>query len=242
MCNYYIIESKSSTLNSIKKVMSDFQEFNCLGVSQNHDNAMNMVLKRTPSLVFINIDGNLENPFQFVQEANLYSSETIEFIAISSKKENAYEAIKMGFCDFLLSPLSDLEIRKSILNFQKKKLVKKKRNICLKSYKDYQYLNTDDILFLKADNNTTEFHMSDGSVVNAYKTLKTFESILPKQFSRIHKSYIINKNFVSRIQFGKSTCSIKQNNHSIPFTDTYIEIIESMNNSLSQFTYSSSLN
>lgn len=241
MCKYFIIDKENSTFKVIKNVMVDFDIFKCIGVSSDADDAMNTILKEHPKVVFINLDSTVKNLFQFMYEISLYSTSAIEFIAISSQKSNAYDAIKMGFCDFLLAPLTDLEIRKTVLNFQKKKLTKSKKCICLKSYKDYHYLNTDEILFLKADNNTTEFHMSDGSVVNAYKTLKTFESLLPKEFSRIHKSYIINKNFVSRIQFGKFTCSINRNNHSIPFTNTYLSTIKRMNDTLSQFTSNQSI-
>lgn len=237
MCKFFIIESEIQVINSIKKIMEDFADFHCIGVSDSYDNAMNIILKDNPKLVLINIDNAINNPFQFVNDSILYSTSDVIFIAISNKKEKAYDAIKMGFHDFLLNPLSELEIRKSILNFQKKKLVKKRKCICLKSYKDYQYLNTDEILFLKADNNTTEFYMSDGTVVNAFKTLKSYLEQLPREFIRIHKSYIINKNFVSRIRYGKSICSISNHNHSIPFTKTYIENIENLNNSLSQFTH-----
>ena len=79
--------------------------------------------------------------------------------------------------------------------------------------------------------------MSDGSIVSAYKTLKTYEGLLPSQFLRIHKSYIINKDYVSRIQFGKYTCTINNNNHNIPFTKTYIDNIQYLNNNLSQYSY-----
>ncbi len=222
--------------------MEDFDEFNCIGVSDDYSISMNTVLKEKPDLVFINIDTAIDNAFQFVSESNLYSYEESVFVAISAFKEKAYDTIKLGFHDFLLCPLPDLEIRKTILNFQKKKRVKKKTAICLKYYKDYRYLNTDEILFLKADNNSTEFHMSDGTIINAFKTLKTYINILPKEFSRIHKSYIVNMNYVSRIHFGKSTCSISKNNQSIPFTKNYKDIMNNMNDSLAKFTHPSSLN
>ena len=242
MCTYFIIEKNTETINSIKKVMNDFEDFQCIGVSNNYDDAMNTILKESPFLVFINIDETAQYPFQRVIDTNIFGSSPVEFIAISSQKHLAYNAFKTGFCDFLLFPISDLEIRKSILNFQKKKMPNKKNCICLKSYKDYQYLKTENILFLKADGNTTEFHMNDGRIVNAFKTLKVFEELLPKEFSRIHKSYIINTTFVSRIQFGKATCSIKKSNQDIPFSNTYLDVIQNMNESLSQLSFSSSLN
>lgn len=234
MHNYLIIDKESDSIQAIKNVLEDYQEFNCLGISNQYDHALSIILKETPNLVFFNIDNTFEKPYEFVNELNtLFSDDLPVFIAVSSSKNKAYEVIKNGFFDFLLNPLTDLEIRKTILKFQKKNPVRSKKNICLKSYKDYQYLNPDEILFLKADNNTTDFYMSDGNIINAFKTLKTFKELLPKNFLRIHKSYIINKNYVSRIQYGKFICTIKKNNHDIPFTKTYIDNIENMKKTLS---------
>lgn len=242
MCKYYIIDNNVKTIDSILKTMEDFDEFKFIGNSCDYNKALNLLLKESPTLIFLNID-NLANSFQFVQDINLYSNDPIEFVALSNKKDKAYQTIKLSFCDFLLTPITDLEIRKTILNFQKKKLSRTSiQSICLKSYKDYQYLNTNEILFLKADNNTTEFHMNDGSIINAYKTLKTFEKRLPFEFSRIHKSYIINTKYVSRIQFGKCTCSIKRNSQDIPFTNTYLPTIQRMNNMLAGDSLAANLN
>lgn len=233
----FIIDKNISTIKSIKKVLKDFSEFNCIGTSSNTVNAMNVILKQSPDVVFLNIDAEIEKPFEFVQELKTIKNNVPLFIAISSLKENAYAAIKTGFIDILINPLAELEIRKTVLKLQNNFSIQFRKNICLKSYKDYQYLKTDEILFLKADNNTTDFYMSDGTVVNAYKTLKTFEDILPINFYRIHKSYIINKNFISRIQYGKSICSIKKSVQEVPFTKTYIAAIESINTSLLSYSY-----
>lgn len=237
MYNYLIIEKDQGAISSIKNVLGDFLNFNCVAITDNESNAMNTILKETPKLVFINIDNTIDQPFHFVNEINLYSKDSPIFIAISNSKDNAYEVIKSGFFDLLLNPLSDLDIRKSILIYQKKNPVQCKKSICLKSYKDFQYLKTNEILFLKADNNTTDFYMNDGNIISAYKTLKTYEDLLPNQFLRIHKSYIINKEYVSRIQFGKYTCTLKNSDHNIPFTKTYINNIKHLKNNLSEYSY-----
>ncbi|SNR51210.1 LytR/AlgR family response regulator transcription factor [Lutibacter flavus] len=239
MRSYLIIDNDSISVQNIKNVLKDYNEFNCIGVTSNYSVAMNIILKEIPDLVFFNIDNVIENSFEFIQELNLFNDDFPVFIAISSSKKMAYEVIKHGFFDFLLTPLKELETRKSVLKLLKKIPAQSRKNICLKSYKDYQYLKTDEILYLKADNNATDFHMFDGQIISAYKTLKTFESILPNNFHRIHKSYIINKNFVSRIQFGKFTCTIKRNRFEVPFTKTYIDNIESMNKDLAEYSYQS---
>lgn len=236
MNNYFIIENETSVIDRIKKVLDEFPEFNCVGGSSHFDEAMNTILKVMPSLIFINIDSKNYNPFDLVNELNQYIKSDTEFIAISSSKEKTYEAIKTGFFDYLLNPITDLEIRKTILKLKKKHPIKAPKTICLKSYKDYQYLNIDEILFLRADNNTTDFHMNDGSVVSSFKTLKTYESILPKNFLRIHKSYIINYAYVSRVNYGNSICAIKKFSKTVPFTKTYKENIDFMINSLTPTT------
>ena len=112
------------------------------------------------------------------------------------------------------------------------------QTLCLKSYKDFQYLETDSILYLKADNNATDFIMKDGTTVSAFKTLKTFEEKLPKNFVRIHQSYIININYVSRINFGKSVCALKNGREQLPFSKTYRENVDGLKKILSKNTIS----
>ncbi len=242
MCQYLIIEKNKSAIADIQKVLHDFIDFTCIGVTDNYHNSMEKILKETPNLIFFNIDTSIKDPFNFVQELNTFSDDLPTFIAISNSKDRAYEAMKCGFFDLLLNPLSSLEIRKSVLVYQKKTFIQSKRNICLKSYKDYRFLNTDEILFLKADNNSTDFYLENGKVISAFKTLKKFLDILPNNFLRVHKSYILNKNYVSRIQFGKLMCSIKNSNHYVPFTKTYLDIVNLMNDDLSQNIYQSRLN
>jgi len=191
-------------------------------------------LKEKPALVFLDIDSFTKTSFDFVHELNQYVKNTPHLIAISATKDSAYDAMKLNFIDYLLTPLSELDIRKAILKFQKNHTAKKKSTLCIKSYKDYQYIDTKDILFLKADNNTTEFHLKGEKIINAYKTLKVFQNKLPKNFLRIHKSYVVNTEYVTRINYGKLTCTIKSNILcTVPFTKTYVDNIALIKNSLS---------
>jgi len=82
--------------------------------------------------------------------------------------------------------------------------------------------------------------MKDGSTISAYKTLKTFENQLPENFIRVHQSYILNTNYVSGINYGKSLCFLKVRKTKLPFTKTYKENIEGLKKILSKNTISSS--
>jgi DNA-binding LytR/AlgR family response regulator len=99
--------------------------------------------------------------------------------------------------------------------------------ICVKSYGDYRYIDSRDVLYLEADNNSTDIHLKDGEMVTAFKTLKHFENVLPSdQFLRIHNSYIINVNQVARIHTGNTVCYIKNTTIKLPFSKSYKENVE----------------
>jgi DNA-binding LytR/AlgR family response regulator len=99
--------------------------------------------------------------------------------------------------------------------------------ICVKSYGDYRYIDSRDVLYLEADNNSTDIHLKDGEMVTAFKTLKHFENVLPtNQFLRIHNSYIISINHVSRIHTGNSVCFIKNSTTKLPFSKSYRDNVE----------------
>lgn len=99
--------------------------------------------------------------------------------------------------------------------------------ICVKSYGDYRYIDSRDIIYFEADNNSVDIHLKDGEMVTAFKTLKVFENVLPpSQFLRIHNSYIINVNQVARIHTGNSVCYIKNSTVKLPFSKSYKENVE----------------
>jgi len=221
---YSIIESEKSTLENLHHNFKNFSDYVCVGTSGCYDKSLDLILENTPDVVFINIDNtgedNCLNPFHFINELYKYLKELPYFIALSSSKELAFTCIKNNFFDYLLKPINVFELRKIISRLSKENIAVSNK-LCLKSYKDYRFIDIEDILFLKADNTATDFFMNDGSVISAYKTLKFFQFLLPKNFIRIHNSYIINQDHVSRIHFGKAKCTIKKSSFAIPFSRSY---------------------
>jgi len=98
--------------------------------------------------------------------------------------------------------------------------------ICIKSYGDYRFLELNDLAYLQADNNSTDITLKNGDQITAFKTLKYFEENLPSNFYRIHNSYIVNKDYISRIHTGNSLCYIKNTKSQIPFSKSYKENID----------------
>ena len=132
----------------------------------------------------------------------------------------------------LPNPVSDLVSKN---NVESTPIAKEVKNIpaieqplvlCIKSYGDYRYIDARDICYFQADNNSTDIHLNNGEMVTAFKTLKHFEGVLSAPFARIHNSYIVNRNYISRIHTGNAVCYIKNTTTKIPFSKSYKENID----------------
>ena len=126
--------------------------------------------------------------------------------------------------------VNDIEVNVTPIIFEKPTVIEQPNQslvICVKSYGDYRYIDSDDILYFEADNNSTDIHLNNGEMITAFKTLKHFETVLPPtQFLRIHNSYIINVSQVSRIHTGNTVCYIKNSTTKLPFSKSYKENVD----------------
>lgn len=68
----------------------------------------------------------------------------------------------------------------------------------------FEVLDIADILYCKADDNYTEIYLSNNKKKLVSKTLKYFEDMLKNSsFARVHKSYLVNVNHVTKYKKGK---------------------------------------
>jgi len=237
---YTIINSDVTAVIQLQHLLEEYGEFKCIGHAYDRREALNTILKFSPDIAFVNLEHSAESFFQMSTELYSYDTKIPLIIGLSKSKDLAYEAIKNNFFDYWLFPFDEFDVRKSLLRLKKLTPKQEESNtLCLKSYRDFQYLDTKEILYLQADNNATEFVMKDGSIKNAYKTLKSFESQMPSYFVRIHQSYMVNINYVSGISYGRGLCMLKLRNLQLPFSKSYREKVDELKNLLTKNTISS---
>lgn len=220
---FLIIDDDHKSASDTQRVFEEFPNYFLMGHADNTDDALNLVLEHKPKLIFLEIDpqdkeSNLS--LGFINEMYRYLKNVPKIVVLTKGKEYAFQAIKHEVFDYLLKPLKIAELRKTLIKFERN-AVELPTTICIKSYGDYRFIDTEEIVYAKADNNSTDIFMANGDMITAFKTLKHFENTLPSDFVRIHNSYIINVNFVARIHTGNNTCYIKNSKLQIPFSKSY---------------------
>lgn len=228
--SYLIIDEDISAKDTLAQ-LEGFPEYFCAGVASSKDEAVNKILELQPSLVFLEVSPKNKKSqlsLSVITELHQYVDRLPYFVITTATTKFAYDAIKAGVSDYLLKPLNHFELRKALLRFEKTSPVASRDTICIKSYGDYQFISLNDIVYLKADNNTTDFYLQNGKKLTAYKTLKHYEANLPFFFFRIHNSFIVNSNYISRINTGKSLCYLNNSDVSISFSKTFKDNIDAI--------------
>lgn len=233
--SYLIVDANAASSLQLQHFMEEYEGFALVGSAREAGEGLNAILKSRPDLVIVNLDAAADAFFDICRELAQYMDTPPALIGVSQSTQHAFKALKHQFFDYWLLPFNEFDVRKTMLKLVKR-LPRKEApsTLCLQSYKDYQYLDTEDILYLKADNNTTDFIMKDGRRISAYKTLKTFESQLPENFVRIHQSYILNRDYISRIHYGRSRCFLKYAKVELPFSRGYRSNVDTLKELLTQ--------
>jgi DNA-binding LytR/AlgR family response regulator len=246
---YIIIDDDPESVLRTKTIASEFSELNFIASADNYADGVNLILEHTPKLLFLEIDptdktSNLS--LQLINGLLMYLKELPKIVITTKKKDFAFDCIKYEITDYLLKPLLVIDFVKLIHKLNKTntedevvlvqssnaiekqnlenielKNSRKSFVLCVKSYGDHRYIDSHEICYFRADNNSTDIHLKNGEMITAFKTLKHFETVLSNPFIRIHNSYIVNRNYISRIHTGNSLCYIKKTTIKLPFSKSY---------------------
>jgi two-component system LytT family response regulator len=114
--------------------------------------------------------------------------------------------------------VSEVKLKEDAL--QDQILIPKTKNIAGKitipQLDGFEILNTNDIMYCKADDNYTEIYLNNNKKKLVSKTLKYFEEALNhSNFARVHKSYLVNVNEVVKYIKGKGGSVVLSNGKEI---------------------------
>ncbi|MCE1198386.1 MAG: LytTR family DNA-binding domain-containing protein [Marinilabiliales bacterium] len=179
-----------------------------------------LLKKHAVDFIFLDISMPKEDGFTFL---NSIPKEDYCVVFVTAYEDYALRAIKASAIDYLLKPINPAELQeavtKAIHHYEFRKTGENERKIYMESIENlneniqrqtrqiskitvmeqfgFQLVDTSDIMYLEADSNYTIIHLSGLKKIVATRTLGDFEKILDQpEFFRIHKSIIININFL----------------------------------------------
>lgn len=188
-----IIEDQLPAQRIIQKYLKDLHSLNLIGSFQNAVDAFNFLKEHEVELIFLDINLPKISGISFLK--NLTNPPQV--IITSAYSQYALEGFELDVVDYLLKPFSFERFLKAVSKV-KKTSDSNSETIFIKSDKEFFQVRISDITYIKGDDDFTRVHAKEKLYIDT-RTMKAWMEELPSFFLRIHKSFIVNKRFISRI-------------------------------------------
>jgi two-component system LytT family response regulator len=235
-----IVDDEKEACANLKNIIADYFDdgINIVGKAYSTREAEKQISKLQPDAVFLDIEMPNENAFRFLERI---SPVTFEVVFVTAYDEYAIRAFKLNAVDYILKPISILELGQAINRLKEKIKVKKILTTTPTTYADLAHQVANKIkgnkITLK-DSNVIEvvdfkeifFVEAQGSYIrvvfqkdNTVKeiimsgSLTDYEELLPSDmFFRIHKTYVINCVHVNKIIKGEFAEAVIGGKYNLP--------------------------
>jgi len=100
---------------------------------------------------------------------------------------------------------------KEQINFllENHKAKEKFKRLAVSTTEGVYYYNIDQLIRFEADGRYTTIYPEDKKPIMASKNIKEYESILPNNFLRVHKSHLVNITYVDAFDASESILKLK---------------------------------
>jgi two-component system LytT family response regulator len=139
----------------------------------------------------------------------------------------AIKAVNADVLYFLEKPIDPDELMIALSKFEKKFYAQQK-HITIKNTEGHFFMQLDDIQYVQSEVNYCNVFRENQPPMLISKTLKEIEKLLPAQFVRIHKSYLINSKYLKMVNTTKKIIRINISDDvlELPIGETYLEVVK----------------
>ena len=213
-----IIEDEAAAREALKNYLSKYcPQVEVIGEAQNIKEAVPLLHETLPQLVFLDVEMPFGNAFDVLEACKDLQFETIFVTAFS---EYSLKALNQSAAYYLLKPISIEElivavnkVQLHITNheiFNRNKIIvenfrepkPEKQQVILPTLEGFEVIKMEEIVRLRGNGNFTDLYLNNGTKKMVCRFLKHFSEILPLPFIRVHKSNIINLNYVKSYNKG----------------------------------------
>lgn len=206
-----IVDDERLARNELRTLLAEFPDILIIGEAENLTAAAGLIDTKDPDVVFLDIQLANENGFDLLDRVE----KDFKLIFVTAFNEFAIRAFEINAMDYLLKPVNPARLAKTLKrlpeNEKKPDTTDRKLEfedrLFIEVGERSRFLKIASIKCISADGDYSWIHTDDGKKHLVTKALKEWEDRLPeKYFLRIHRSTIINLEFVEKIEtwFGRS--------------------------------------
>lgn len=200
-----IVDDERLARKEMRRLLAEFDEISVVGEAENLREAVEIIEKEKPQIVFLDIQLSNENGFELLEK----TEQNFNLIFVTAFDAYAIRAFEVNALDYLLKPVNPDRLAKAIERLKKEKTDEKSEirplefddRIFLELGTRSIFLKVNEISHINSAGDYSEIFTISGKKHLIEKPLREWETRLPeKHFLRIHRQTIINLEEIEEIE------------------------------------------
>lgn len=199
-----IAEDDAASRKLLRHFIGNLPNFKVVGEAANGEELIHYVTKEKPDIALVDIGMPLLNGMEAVKSCKEFLP-SLQVIFITGHDDYAVEAFSVRAVDYILKPIernrlyAALERAAQAFSANADKEMTFKKDLMIKQQKAITFIPLDEILFIERIDRKTVIHTINQKF-ETNEALASFEETLDSRFMASHRSYIINLDFLTRIE------------------------------------------
>ncbi len=220
--------SRETLANYIKKYCSDIT---VVAEAESVKTGLLAIKEHEPDVVFLDVEMPYGNGFDLLDALDEINFATVFVTAYS---HYAIKALNLSASYYLLKPVDIDELVAAVDKIKEEKksnnhsfyskilaenlqtINKQEHKIVLPLMDGFEVIRVKDVIRIQANDNFSDFHLNNGTRRVICRTLKHYEELLEEfDFLRVHKSHLVNLQYIQRYIKGKGGQLVMSDNSEV---------------------------
>lgn len=212
-----IVDDEAAARRILREELELMSEIEIVGEAENGREALGQIRKFKPDVIFLDLQMPTMSGFEVVR--HLRGGNLPVVVIVTAYDQHAIEAFEAGAIDYLLKPVTEARLRKSVA--RARLLVDRplenanqiaqiatageegqagtRRKIVGRNGSEYFLLDTDEILAFQAERELVWIVTARQRLLATISLRAIQEKLSPTQFPRVHRNAIVNVNHVRKM-------------------------------------------
>lgn len=209
-----IVDDEPHARQSLANALASYPEIEIVGMAENGVQAVKAVHELKPQLLFLDIQMPKLDGFDVLE---LLGDQTPYVIFVTAYDEYAVKAFEANAVDYLMKPLDPARLRQAVIRIAERIAAQQPESfghllqdpereaellqrILVRDGSEVHVLAVNTVCYIEAADDYVAIQTEAGTHIKLDRLNNLEAKLDPRQFCRIHRSYLLNVNYLARIE------------------------------------------
>jgi two-component system, LytTR family, response regulator LytT len=209
-----VVDDEQLACDELSYLLKDFPEVDVIATGSNGLQAVELIRKLEPELVFLDVHMPGLDGMGVVRQIREKSEDPPQFIFVTAHEQHAVEAFRLEAMDYLLKPVDKSRLAATIerarRNIQEKKAPEPpaaksngptpRNKLMVRANNRYFIVDANDVIYATIDDGLITLVTTTFDGHSNYRTIEELQGNLDREmFWRVHRSYLVNINRIKEV-------------------------------------------